>query len=352
MKPRYRLIIRSARGDTYYCFDTYTKRRTSLKTADRHEAARILNAKNEAAIQPMLNLQIARAYLFGSEDNIAKRTWRDAIVALTETKLGSNKERWQRAQKEKAFVPLWSRPLVETKGEELLIVLRKGGVSTNQHLRRLHNFCVDMNWLPWPLIPKRQWPAVRHKEKRAITWEEHRRIVEREGNAERKAFYQLAWHLGASQGDLANLHAEDVDWTSGTITYVRMKTKWRENQTPPQIRFGQSVADILNTLPKAGPLFPYLRGRLPGYRANEFRERCRGLGIRGVSLHSYRYAWAERAKTVGYPERFAQLALGHNSKAVHRAYARNARVTLPPLEDYEKSAAAAPVIPLPVSTTG
>jgi hypothetical protein len=55
-----------------------------------------------------------------------------------------------------------------------------------------------------------------------------------------------------------------------------------------------------------------------------------------VTLHSYRYAWAERAKIVGYPERFAQLALGHNSKAVHRAYAKNAQVTLPPLEEYER----------------
>jgi integrase len=99
-------------------------------------------------------------------------------------------------------------------------------------------------------------------------------------------------------------------------------------------------------------LFPYLRGRKPGYRANELRERCLGLGIRGVSLHSYRYAWAERAKTVGHPERFAQLALGHNSKAVHRAYAKNAKVTLPPLEDYERNAVSAPVIPLPVSGTG
>lgn len=352
MKPRYRLILRRVRNGKFYCVDTRTNKRTSLKTSDPHEAQILLHARNEAARQPMLNLQIARAYLFASDDEIARRTWRDAIIALTETKLGSNKERWQRAQKEKAFSSLWSRPLVETKGEELLAVMRKGGVSTNQHMRRLHNFCVDMNWLPWPLVPKRQWPAVRHKEKRAITWEEHRRIVEREGNAERKAFYQLAWHLGASQGDLANLHAEDVDWASGTITYVRMKTKWRENQTPPQIRFGQSVADILNTLPKEGPLFPYLRGRLPGYRANEFRERCRGLGITGVSLHSYRYAWAERAKTAGYPERFAQLALGHNSKAVHRAYARAAKVTLPPLEDYEKNAVAAPVVPLPVSFTG
>lgn len=49
---------------------------------------------------------------------------------------------------------------------------------------------------------------------------------------------------------------------------------------------------------------------------------------------------------------FAQLTLGHNSKTVHRAYARKVQVTLPPLEDYEKTAMAAPVIPLPVSSAG
>jgi integrase len=69
-------------------------------------------------------------------------------------------------------------------------------------------------------------------------------------------------------------------------------------------------------------------------------SRCRQLGIVGVTLHSYRYAWAERAKTVGYPERFAQEALGHNSKAVHRAYAKRALMKIPSLEDYEERAAA------------
>src|SRR2546422_6701947 len=52
--------------------------------------------------------------------------------------------------------------------------------------------------------------------------------------------------------------------------------------------------------------------------------------------HSYRYAWAERAKVAGYPERFAQEALGHKSKAVHRAYARKAQVTVPALEENVK----------------
>ena len=67
-------------------------------------------------------------------------------------------------------------------------------------------------------------------------------------------------------------------------------------------------------------------------------QRTRALGIKGISLHSYRYAWAERARRCGYPERFAQEALGHNSKAVHRAYARKAQVIVPPLSAYESQA--------------
>jgi hypothetical protein len=39
------------------------------------------------------------------------------------------------------------------------------------------------------------------------------------------------------------------------------------------------------------------------------------------------------------PERFAQEALGHNSKAVHRAYAKGALMKIPSLEEYEKQAA-------------
>ena len=38
----------------------------------------------------------------------------------------------------------------------------------------------------------------------------------------------------------------------------------------------------------------------------------------------------------GYPERFAQQALVHNSKAVHHAYSKHAEVTVPSLDDWEK----------------
>jgi integrase len=85
-------------------------------------------------------------------------------------------------------------------------------------------------------------------------------------------------------------------------------------------------------------MHPGCGGVRAGDRATEFGQRCRRLGITGVTLHSYRYAWVERAKMVGYPERFAQEALGHNSKAVHRAYAKRALMKLPSLEEYENQA--------------
>ena len=44
---------------------------------------------------------------------------------------------------------------------------------------------------------------------------------------------------------------------------------------------------------------------------------------------------------LGMPERFAQAALGHNSKAIHRAYAKKAIIIAPSLEEYEAKAAAA-----------
>lgn len=103
------------------------------------------------------------------------------------------------------------------------------------------------------------------------------------------------------------------------------------------LRFGKELETVLRSLPEVGSLFPKFGKMREAHRATEFARACRRLMIKGVTLHSYRYAWAERARTCGYPERFAQEALGHNSKAVHRAYARKAQVVIPTLEDFEKT---------------
>ena len=69
--------------------------------------------------------------------------------------------------------------------------------------------------------------------------------------------------------------------------------------------FDDDTAAVLRTLPAQGPLFPYLRKVRAGDRATEFKQRCTGLGIKGVTLHCYRYSWAERAPRAGMPMRFA-----------------------------------------------
>jgi integrase len=334
-------------GGVFYVHDSETGKQESLGTRDRAEATTLLNARNESVRQPQLNLQIAKAYLAGTDSGVSTRTWQRALDAIVETKSGSTQDRWRRAAKETALDLIRHRVIIETQAEHLFACLKAGTVSANVHLRKLHNFCLSMNWLPWPLIPRRLWPEVRFQPKRAITIEEHQLIMEREKNPERRNFYELCWHLGGSQSDIANLKAEDVDWPNQTIAYARQKTG-----SLAMIHFGPEIETILRHLPATGPLFPYLQSVRSGDRATEFKQRCEGLGIKGVSLHSYRYAWAERAKQCGYPERFAQEALGHNSKAVHRAYARKAKVKLPSLESYERQAAEGSIIQLPSLSSG
>jgi integrase len=253
-------------------------------------------------------------------------------------KTGDTRRRWDTAIKDKNFHGIRQLTVAETRPEHFYSALEDGKVSTNVYLRRIHNHALGMEWLLKSVIPRLQWPKPVFKAKRAITAKEHAAIVTRETNAERRDFYELLWHTGASQTDAACLNAEDIDWNSRTICYSRRKLRSRDATKikPPLIRFGVEVAAILKRRPQSGPLFPYLRTVRAGDRATEFKQRCAGLEITGISLHSYRYAWAERALKCGYPERFAQEALGHNSKAVHYAYAKHAEVTVPSLDDWEK----------------
>jgi hypothetical protein len=68
MKTRYRLICRGIRGGAYYCVDTKTGKRTSLGTTNADDARQVIEAKNNSERQPVLNLQIAKAYLAGSDN--------------------------------------------------------------------------------------------------------------------------------------------------------------------------------------------------------------------------------------------------------------------------------------------
>ena len=78
MKQKYRLFQRGSSG-SFFLQDRATGKQTSLKTQDRAEAQRLLHAYNEAHEQPLLNIQIGRAYLAAADPAVGTRTWQTAM---------------------------------------------------------------------------------------------------------------------------------------------------------------------------------------------------------------------------------------------------------------------------------
>jgi integrase len=333
MNNRYRLIHRKHRGGMFYCVDKTTGKRASLNTTDEAEAHQLIAARNHAHHQPALNLQMARAYLTACDPAWTRRTWQDVINEIQTHGRESTQARYKTGFKSPAFDRIRDKKLIETTSENFLAVLKGDQISVGHNLRRLHNLALGLGWLAVPVLAPRFWPKLKPKPKRGITADEQQRILTAEQNSERSLFYQLLWETGASQSDAASLTTANIDWPSRTISYYRVKTGELSQMT-----IGTKLDAILNQLPTEGLLFPTIGKSEAKFRAAEFRRRCRLLEIKGVSLHSYRYAWAERAKVAGMPERYAQEALGHNSKAVHRAYAKKALVRIPSLQEYEDKA--------------
>lgn len=343
MKNRFWLFRRHG---VFYLQDATTRRKESLQTRDRREAERLRDARNDAAGNPGLGIALAKAYLCAHDPEMAQRTWEHVIEQFCARGKPQTQAHRQRVVRCPVFELIRKRKLLETTAQDFLAVLERGGVMVHAFLRCLHNLALGLGWLPWPVLPPKLWPSVQTKPKRGITAEEHQRIIAAEMNLERQRYYEILWETGASQSDGAALRADHIDWNSRLLAYPRQKTgQWA------YLKIGSRLESLLRQLPSQGLLFPRIAPTPNSARSAEFCRRCRLLGIRGVSLHSYRYAWAERAKDCGYPERFAQEALGHGSKAAHRAYARNAKVVLPSLETFEQKAREDRLAPRPSGET-
>src|ERR1035441_7902912 len=187
------------------------------------------------------------------DDVTTTRTWQEVMEHIVEKKTEETRRRWDVAIKDKNFNRIRNLKVAETRAEHFDRALTDGKVSTNVYLRRIHNHALGMDWLPVPVLPKKKFPKVKHKEARAIKWEEHCRIVARERNAERRDFYELCWYLGGPQSDIAHLHAEDLDYERRSFAYDRKKTGRMGG-----MRIGSNAWETILRRPRTCPLFPYL----------------------------------------------------------------------------------------------
>ena len=335
MQERYRMFRRA--GGNFYTRDKITGQSESLGTDDRTQARQLLAARNQAVAQPQLNRTMAKAYLSAKSPDLLTRTWADVMEHYSVSGVQSTQDRKAVAFRSRPFALLRGITLLDTEAGHLLAVLEheRAGNSTHHYLRRLHNYALHLGWLLLPVMADAAWPEARKKKFTAITEEEHRRIVKREPMVERKFYYEMLWETGGSQSDIAALHWSQIDLQSETIRFRRRKLAGKESGGESLLRIGLCLKTLLHQLPQAGHLFPKINALASGDRSSEFCRRCKMMGIEGRSLHSYRYAWAQRARAAGMPERDAMNHLGHESRAIHAAYAGGAQVAVLPLEFYE-----------------
>jgi hypothetical protein len=220
MKTLYRLFRHHG---IYYAENTQTGKQQSLRTRDEGEARKLLHAKNEAAVNPLMNLALGKTYLAAHDPKLVTRTWAEVMADLTTHGRESSQTRSSREMRSKPYDLIRNKKLIETTAEDFKAVLAAGGASTNNYLRRLHNLALGLGWLPWPILPPKLWPKVRPKNKRGITREEHEKVVTAELNVERRLYYEMLWELGAAQTDTAKLTTENIDWNTRTVVYKRQK---------------------------------------------------------------------------------------------------------------------------------
>ena len=336
MKNRFTKFLRG--NGTWYWQDSTTRKQGSLGTKDEAEADKLLGAKNESYKNPALNLALGKTYLAAHDPKLVSRTW--AIAFDLWASIGRKEStitRKAKAVKCKAFDSIRAKPITQTTSDDLLAVLKAGGTSVNKFLRDIHNLALNNGWLAWPIMAPNAWPKFKTTVRRGITKAEHEKIMAAEPMPEWRSYYSLLWEVGCSQSDGANLTADCIDWTDKTLAYQRGKSG-----SLATMSIGSRLEAVLRSLPKEGPLFPGLTTMTEKSRATHFKKRTNKVRLDGITLHSYRYAWAERGAKAGYPERWAKAALGHESAAVHRSYAKKAKVVCPSLEEYESK-----IIPLP-----
>src|SRR5437762_1820962 len=186
---KYRLYRRH--NGVFYWQENESSKQGTLRTTDRREAERLLNAMNESHRAPTLNLNLARAYLAAHDPKMAQRTWQAVIDEMATHGIPTTQERCARGFRSRAYDPIRNKPLVQTTGADLLAIVHTNGNCVAHYLRRLHNLAVDLGWLPWPVLANVHGPKSEAKAKRAITAEEHGAVIASEKNAERRAYYEL-----------------------------------------------------------------------------------------------------------------------------------------------------------------
>jgi hypothetical protein len=244
MKNRFTLFLR---GVVYYIEDRSTGQQKSLQTRSEAEARKLVQARHESLTQPLMNLALAKTYLAAQDPKLITRTWADVMKRFCDRSNDNTRMRHERVVRTKTMQFLKGKRLVETTADDIFEALKLGSNSTIGFLQTLHNDALGMGWLPSPVLPRKLWPKMTKKDKRAITEAEHIQLLGAVDD-EWRLYFQLLWFVGAAQTDAANLTSANIDWQSCVLKYERQKLNGR-SLPPACLVIGKGLEVILRQLP-------------------------------------------------------------------------------------------------------
>lgn len=120
---KYRVVQLGSRNGMFYCRDTETGSRRSLKTKNRKEAQRLVQHKNEALRNPHINRKIGMAYLAAADPNLVTRTWDEVMADIVQGKEGPILKRWNTPLKDPAFNRLRKKVVITTLSDDFMAVV-------------------------------------------------------------------------------------------------------------------------------------------------------------------------------------------------------------------------------------
>ncbi len=346
----------------WYAVDKKTRKATSLKCkGTRQQAEEIANIQfgNTDDNNAVHHMKSAEAHLAKCNPEWTVNTW-DMIAqrmihgprmrhggAKKKTTLRTHVTCWNN----KRWDGIRDKRAIDTMPSDFGMAVKDAGIAHVEFGKQLHSYAMGHRLIPYAIMGKEMWPKHRRSPKsRPVEWGEHNQLVEymsvldrrsysnfathhpdttaRQWRDEWVAFLWLLWWTGASQGDAANLNAENIIWSEGVLEFKRCKWVNPDELAPCRVAItkGGQLEALLKSLPKKGELFPLLKRIGTSNRSRPFMCAAKALGLEKISLHGYRFGWAIRAKEGGMDVQDRMASLGHNTMLMADHYSKNAKI--------------------------
>ena len=191
-------------------------------------------------------------------------------------------------------------------------------------------------------LARREWEWCRENPMHRVSMEHVRNEVDRWLTADEeerllassspwlREIIGFALHTGLRQGEILNLHWQDVDFARGVLVVMTSKNGTRRTLPLNATVYELLAAKQATTGPGRGPVFRTPRGNelQVRYLAREFCEARDRAGIPDFRFHDMRHTFATRLVQRGVDLYKVQRLLGHKTSLMTQRYAHHSPESL------------------------